>query len=126
MSEHGWAHVVHEAAGSRLVELTAEGIVVHSPQDGLDLIASLVWGNDAAGLILHESQVDPAFFDLSTGLAGELIQKCTNYRVRLGLVGDFDRYPSKSLQAFIRESNRGSQVYFAKTLDEALTALGSS
>lgn len=123
LSEQVLAHALHEKGGSRLVEVTAEGVVVQTAQAVLDLIANLVWGNEAAGLILHEKQVDPAFFDLKTGLAGEVIQKCTNYRIRLALVGNFERFPSQSLQAFMRESNRGSHVYFAKALDEAIEVL---
>jgi len=38
-----------------------------------------------AGLIL-ESDLSPEFFDLKTGLAGELFQKFTNYQLRLILI----------------------------------------
>lgn len=40
----------------------------------------------ATGLLLEEADVDPGFFDLRTGLLGELMQKFVNYRVRLALV----------------------------------------
>ncbi len=40
----------------------------------------------AVGLILTERDVTPAFFDLRSGLAGELFQKITNYGLRLALV----------------------------------------
>ena len=82
-----------------------------------------LWGQDVNELIVHERNVAPAFFDLRTGLAGETLQKCSNYGLRLALVGDFGRYPSASLQAFIRESNRGRVVCFVNTVDEALDAL---
>src|SRR5690606_12016000 len=39
------------------------------------------------------------------------------------LVGDFSRYRSDGLQAFIRESNRGGRIRFADTVDAALEAL---
>jgi len=39
------------------------------------------------------------------------------------LVGDFSRYRSESLQAFIRESNRGSWIRFARSVGEVLEAL---
>jgi hypothetical protein len=48
---------------------------------------------DVGGLLLDESQLGPDFFDLRTGLAGEVFQKFTNYRVRLALVvADPDAY----------------------------------
>jgi len=46
-----------------------------------------------------------------------------NYRMKLAIVGDFSRYTSKSLQDFIRESNRGNQVFFTDTVEAALRRL---
>jgi Domain of unknown function (DUF4180) len=40
----------------------------------------------AAGLLLTENELRPAFFDLHSGIAGELFQKFTNYHLRLALV----------------------------------------
>ncbi len=40
----------------------------------------------SSGLLLTESDVSPEFFDLRSGLAGELFQKCSNYQIRLALV----------------------------------------
>lgn len=48
--------------------------------------AALALGMERGGLLLDESQLGAAFFDLTTGLAGELFQKFTNYRVRLAIV----------------------------------------
>jgi len=122
MSERSVAYVIHERDGSRIAELTASDVALSSSQDILDIIGDL-WGYEADALILHESSVAPAFFDLSTGLAGEILQKCTNYGLRFALVGDFGQYASESLQAFIRESNRGGRIRFVSTIDEALEAL---
>ncbi len=51
-----------------------------------DISAALSAGMDRGGLLLDESQFGPDFFDLRTGLAGEVFQKFTNYRVRLAIV----------------------------------------
>jgi len=51
-----------------------------------DIANALGVGMERGGLLLDESQLGPAFFDLTTGLAGELFQKFTNYRVRLAIV----------------------------------------
>ena len=119
------SYVIHEQPGARIAELVASDVVVSSSQDFLDIIGNL-WGHEADALILHERSVSPAFFDLSTGLAGEILQKCINYGLRFALVGDFSRYESESLQAFVRESNRGSRIRFVSTLREALEALSGS
>ena len=54
----------------------------------------------------------PAFYDLSTGLAGEILQKVSNYRVRLAISGSFKMITSKRFREFINESNKGSSVGF--------------
>ena len=51
-----------------------------------DIATALTAGMQRGGLLLDESQLGPAFFDLATGLAGEVFQKFTNYRVRLAIV----------------------------------------
>lgn len=63
------------------------------------------------------------FFKLRTGVAGELLQKCSNFRIRLAIVGDFSEYTSKSLRDFIYESNKGNLVYFTNDLDSASEVL---
>jgi hypothetical protein len=68
----------------------------------------------------------PRFFDLSSGLAGEVMQKFVNYGLPAAIVGDFSKYPSAALRDLIRESNRGSQLFFAATREEALEKLGKT
>ncbi len=43
-----------------------------------------VYGAD--GLLLTENELSPEFFDLRSGIAGELFQKFTNYQIHLALV----------------------------------------
>jgi hypothetical protein len=38
------------------------------------------------GLIVTEADLCPEFFDLRTGLAGEVLQKFVNYRARLAII----------------------------------------
>ena len=47
----------------------------------------------AKGLIISETDLAPEFFDLRTGLAGEVFQKFMNYKARVAiLLPDPDRY----------------------------------
>jgi hypothetical protein len=64
-----------------------------------------------------------AFFKLSTGIAGEILQKFINYQAKLAIVGDFSGYTSKPLHDFIYESNRGRDIFFAASMDEAMEKL---
>lgn len=43
-----------------------------------------MWGTRA--LLFEASDLSAAFFDLKTGLAGELVQKLTNFRIYTALV----------------------------------------
>ncbi len=51
-----------------------------------DIQTLLETAYDADGVLLLEGDLGGAFFDLHSGIAGELFQKCTNYRLRLALV----------------------------------------
>ncbi|MBK7711477.1 MAG: DUF4180 domain-containing protein [Bacteroidales bacterium] len=79
---------------------------------------------DAGKMIIYEYQIDPSFFDLKTGLAGEILQKFSNYRMQLAIIGDFSKYRSKSLQDFVRECNKGNRIFFLES-KEAAIAKGS-
>jgi hypothetical protein len=47
-------------------------------------------------------------------VAGEVVQKFVNYRLRLAIVGDLTTHlaVSAALRDFVRESNRGRQLWF--------------
>ena len=60
------------------------------------------------------------FFVLSTGLAGEILQKFVNYGGRIAIYGDYSHYTSKPLKDFIYESNNGKDVFFVSSLEEAV------
>ena len=114
--------VVHQVENKKIAEIQAFDIVIYNTEDTLNLMGDLYYqGYD--GLILHEEQVTPAFFDLKTKMAGEILQKFSNYRFPLVLIGDFSKFPNQSLQDFMRESNKGRQVNFVPTLLEALQLL---
>jgi Domain of unknown function (DUF4180) len=51
-----------------------------------DIAAALSASIDGGGLLLDETQLGADFFELRTGLAGEVFRKFTNYRARLAIV----------------------------------------
>ena len=73
-------------------------------------------------MILYKQNLCYDFFQLSSGIAGSVMQKFSNYKVQAAIIGDFET-KSKSLHAFILECNRTRQVVFASDLSEALNAL---
>lgn len=110
------------SSNSKTAELTDRSFIINDAQDVLDLIADIGM-NDCNRLIINRSNLNPDFFDLKSGLAGEILQKFSNYRSKLAIVGDFSRYTSKSLRDFIRECNRGNMILFTDSVEKALEKL---
>lgn len=110
---------IHHINGKKVAEVGSANVLINSVESALDLLGNLYYeGFDK--IILYENNLLPAFFDLKTGIAGEILQKFTNYRMPLVIIGDFSQYTSKSLADFILESNKGSQVNFTAALSDAL------
>ena len=107
----------------KIAEITDKNIRIATPDDALDLFANLDEPS-CNRIVVRESNLNNDFFDLKTKIAGEILQKFSNYKVKLAIIGDFTKYKSRSLQDFIRESNRGRTVFFADDLDSALSKLG--
>ncbi|MEO6304989.1 MAG: DUF4180 domain-containing protein [Bacteroidia bacterium] len=113
---------IHIKNNIKIAELISEDILIKEIQDGLDLLVD-VYYQDIDRMIVHEKNIIPTFFDLKTGMAGEILQKFSNYKMRLAIVGDLSKYNSKSLNDFIFESNKIGQINFVSSLEEALTKL---
>lgn len=112
----------HQTSTTKIAEVISEDIVFATIEDGLNLMADVYYqGYDA--LIVHEATITPAFFDLKTGIAGEILQKFSNYRMRLAIVGDFEKYNSNSFKDFVFESNKNRQINFVGSVEEAIERL---
>ncbi len=101
-----------------LVYSISDTCIISSPQDILDLLMSVQYHYGWDKVMLHTTNISPDFFDLKTGFAGEILQKVSNYRFKLFIVGDISTYSSKSFKDFVRESNRMKQVVFLKDKSE--------
>lgn len=108
--------------GITLAELLPDTDVISDAGDLLDIMADAAY-NGSTGLIVHSATLGNDFFDLRTGLAGEILQKFSNYRMRLAIIGDFTDIKSKALRDFIRESNTRKTVNFLGSFQEAIERL---
>ena len=111
--------VQHMINGLAIAELNMDSEKIGTAQHFLQMMMD----SGAEGVIVHKQSIDESFFDLQSGLAGEMLQKVVNYRLRLAIVGDFAMYESKSLKAFIAESNRSNTIVFVPTVQTALQRL---
>lgn len=75
---------------------------------------------DAVTVAVPCVRLDPGFFDLRTGVAGEIVQKFATYRMRLAIIGTQppEARSSNAFAAFVREANHGSQTWFMDTIAE--------
>jgi len=112
----------HHIADTKIAEIISDQLFISSSQDMLDMLGNLYY-HEFDKIIIHEENITPDFFDLKTGLAGEALQKFSNYRIRLAIIGDFAKYTSKSLNDFIFESNKNRHINFVNSLEEALHRL---
>ena len=96
------------------------GKIITDAQSALNILINAKYNFDTANIVIDKHLVSENFFILSTGLAGEILQKLINYGGRIAIYGDYSHYTSKPLKDFIYESNRGKSVFFAATLEDAL------
>ena len=101
---------------------TTPSIAIRSVKDIPEALgASLRHG----GLILTENDLCPEFFDLRTGLAGDVLQKFVNYRAKAAIVIADPRAHGERFSELAREHRTHGIVRFFTTEHEAKTWLRS-
>jgi hypothetical protein len=108
--------------GEGIAELLPGSELITSPDDILGIMTEAGY-NGCGSLIVYKETLHSDFFDLKSRLAGEILQKFSNYRMRLAIVFDFSGIKSRSLNDFIRESNKGRLICFVSSREEALAKL---
>ncbi len=97
--------------------------VITNVQSAMDVLISAIYEAKTSNVVIDKKLIIEDFFILSTGLAGEILQKFINYGGRVAIFGDYSHYTSKPLKDFIYESNRGKSVFFVATEEEAVDML---
>ena len=103
--------------------LNSEKKVFEDTQSALDILMSAKYDIGTKNIVIDKRLIVEDFFILSTGLAGEILQKYINYGGRIAIYGDYSRYTSKPLKDFIYESNNGNNVFFVSTKEDAINML---
>lgn len=103
--------------------IESDNIVITDPQSAVDLLMSANYDIGTKNIIISQGLITKDFFILSTGLAGEILQKFINYGGRIAIYGDFSHYTSKPLQDFIYESNKGKDIFFVSSANAAVDRL---
>ncbi|QMV02999.1 DUF4180 domain-containing protein [Devosia sp. D6-9] len=99
--------------GLKILFYPAEGTLLGSAADALDVIGA-TYGQEIDVIAIPAARLDPNFFRLRTGLAGEFIQKMQNYWLRLVIVGDISQQvaASDALRDFVYETNKVGRHLF--------------
>ncbi|MDS1270699.1 DUF4180 domain-containing protein [Lipingzhangella sp. LS1_29] len=71
-------------------------------------------------VVIPAERFDEALFQLSTRVAGDIVQKFVNYRVELVVLGDISRYRGhiSALRDFVAECNAGGQMWFLADMEQ--------
>lgn len=101
----------------------SDEIIIQDGQSALDFIATVGYEHNVFKIAVNKAAVTEDFFKLSTGLAGDIVQKFVNYHVRFAIIGDFSGYTSKPLHDYIYECNQGNHLNFVATEEEAIRRL---
>ncbi|MFJ3906472.1 DUF4180 domain-containing protein [Streptomyces sp. NPDC090025] len=106
-------NTVRDIHGTPVFFCAAEGPPLLGERDALDVIGEGSYAGASWAAVPVERFGDD-FFRLRTKLAGDIVQKFANYRLGLAVVGDISRHleASSALRDFVRESNRGTQLWF--------------
>lgn len=109
--------------GHRIAVIQNSDIIIHDAQSVLDLIATIWYSHQSNKIAINKEAIAEDFFKLSTGFAGEIVQKFVTYDCQLAIIGDFSHYTSQALRDYIYESNKGRHLFFVKDATEAIEFL---
>ena len=106
-----------------IVILNSNEIVIKDIESAMDLIINIKYETNCNKIALNKDAITEDFFILSNGLAGEVLQKFINYKIKFAIYGNYSKYTSKPLKDFIYESNNGKDIFFVENEIEAIKML---
>src|SRR5262245_35052128 len=111
--------VCEDIQGVRVLVCAEDGPILQSERD-IGAFLGEAWAKDAAMVAIPVARLGEDFFRLNTRLAGDVAQKFANYRMRLAILGDVSPWQetSKAFADFVREANRGQELWFANDVNE--------
>jgi len=74
-------------------------------------------------VITQEKSISSEFFNLKQKLPDKILQKFSNYKILLMIMGDFSKFEGKSIRGFIFKSNTTKRINFVENLAETLEKL---
>lgn len=105
----------------------AEGALLRGTQDAVDVIGQ-ARSTGAEIVVVPVVRLDPEFFQLRTGVAGEFLQKFVTYQVPIVILGDTSAFTAESnaLRDFILESNQRDAIWFLASIEDLKARIGTA
>jgi len=80
----------------------SDEIIITDAQSALDLIMTIQHYDNYHRIAINKQAILEDFFVLSTGIAGEILQKLVNYRKKIAIIGDFSVYTRRTFQSLCK------------------------
>lgn len=117
---------VREIGGVRVLFVESGDAIIDSERGATDLIGD-AFAEGVRVIAVPSHRFSPDFFQLRSGLAGTIAQKVVNYRLTLAVLGEIEEYlaASNALRDWVREANRGDDLWFLANTEELVDRLAS-
>lgn len=118
---------LQDFSGTSVLVYAPDGPPLRNENDALDAIGEGGYLG-AAWVAVPVERLTDDFFRLRTRVAGDIVQKFANYGIGLAVIGDISHHvdTSSALRDFVRESNRGTQLWFLPDADALRSRLARS
>lgn len=113
--------------GVRVYRVSPVGSELRCDKDAVDVMSAAA-EQRAEWIVIPTERLGDDFFELRTRIAGEMLQKFAMYGKRVVILGDISRRTaeSRSLAAFVAESNRSQTIWFLPALADFENRLGKN
>lgn len=111
-------YLIREIGNKKYIELISAANPLSTENDALDLIA-LCFEHGTILIMIHYAALSQDFFRLKTRVAGNMLQKFINYRIRTAAVIPGEIMGKGRLREMALETNKGNHFRMYESKKEA-------
>jgi len=109
---------IQEIGSRKYIELISAAEPIRTESDALDLIA-LGWEQETQAIMIHGTALSEDFFKLKTKTAGDIIQKFTNYGMKVAAIIPREIMQQGRFKEMASETNNGPHFRIYDRREEA-------
>lgn len=109
---------IRESERGKYIELMSAAEPLRTENDALDLIA-LGWEHETQAVLIHGEALSEDFFKLRTKSAGDMIQKFTNYGMKVAAIIPRETTQQGRFKEMASETNNGPHFRIYDRIEEA-------